>query len=785
MLLSTLICLACSSLALSSTLPPLGYERKVFRDIFGKRGYNSSTPQCISDETPLTTAPKPNVWAGITSEDNLAVWNLLHDPASGLNLTDPTEAVLTDNYVFWIDALHTNKSDVIPFIDGDGPLPPKYARAIIFQGGKADPDSQEYMIGPLPVSAETKIEKLDYIYNGGKGGTVPYNARYFDGPRSAATEPLIAATMSNISDITAALFQGLVYFGSTDDRTTLTLTSGTPLSFDGTQAWRNIMFRVPGPASYMTPLDFFLLIDCTGTDASLYTVKGFVTNEKFFPTVAELRTAFEAGELAMEYDQTLDADWALVNYKPELGVRELEERMAPSTLEIGGKRYKVDKEQKYVEYMNWSFYISFSRTLGIMLYDIKFKGERILYELSMQEATAQYGGNQPKAANTVYHDTYYSLGTDAGTLIEGFDCPWGATFWNVSYYSYNQTTVNEDSICIFEADMNFPLSRHRTAAGNPYGFRNLGTVKGAALIVRNIATIGNYDYMFDYSFHIDGSLEIAVRASGYLQSSFYYPDQGKWGPRIQQATQGSLHDHILTFKGDFDIVTAKNSLEVSELKAVNQSQPWFPELGTFEQIELDKSIMKEEKQFNWAPNNAAMYSIINPNATNAWGENRGYRIVPGRSNIHLSTLNSPFSLKNSEFAKSHLALTRQHDTEPFANSVQNINLPMAPQQDFLKFFDGESVENEDIVLWFNLGMHHFTRSEDVPVTLYTEAYSSIVFAPQNFFDRAQDGDLLNRRWMTVNTTTFELSVETYGVALPGCGLSFEEPGDHVGGIVEY
>jgi primary-amine oxidase len=459
---------------------------------------------------------------------------------------------------FWVDALHTNKSDVLPYLDDAAPTPAKYARAIIFEGGKADPDSQEYMIGPLPVSAETKIEKLDYIYNGGRGGSVPYNARYFDGPRSSATDPLIASIMSNISDITAALFQGGVYYGSRDERSNLSLTSGTPLSFDGTSAFRNIMFRFPGPASYMTPLDFFLLLDCTGTDPSLYKLKGFVTNEKLFPTISALRTAFEAGELAMEYDQSLDADWALVNYKPELGKRDLEERLAPATLEIGGKRYKLDKENQYVEYMGWTFYMSFSRTLGIMFYDIKFKGERILYELSMQEATAQYGtcmeqarirarsansytgGNQPKAANTVYHDTYYQLGTEMGTLVEGFDCPWGSTFWNITYPSYNSTRTNPNSICIFEADMNFPLSRHRTSASNEYTFSKFGTVKGATLIVRAIATVGNYDYMFDYSFHMDGSLEVVVRASGYLQSSFYYPDQGKWGPRIQQATQGSL-----------------------------------------------------------------------------------------------------------------------------------------------------------------------------------------------------------------------------------------------------
>ena len=198
-------------------------------------------------------------------------------------------------------------------------------------------------------------------------------------------------------------------------------------------------------------------------------------------------------------------------------------------------------------------------------------------------------------------------------------------------------------------------------------------------------------------------------------------------------------------------------------------------------MELDIYNMKEEQQFNFADNNQAMYVVTNPNATNVWGEPRGYRIVPGRSNIHLSTLKSPWSLKNSEFSKSHLAVTRQHDNEPFANSVQNINLPRAPQQDFSKFFDGESVDDEDLVVWFNLGMHHYTRSEDIPVTLYTEAYSSIVFAPQNFFDRAQDGDLLNRRWMVVDEEG-TMKVEDYGVGLETCPIHLEEPTELLGGV---
>jgi primary-amine oxidase len=85
------------SLVLSSALPPLGSERKLLHDLLGKRGYNSSS--CLNDAAPVTSAKKPNIWAQITPEDNLAVWDLLHAPASGMNLTLPNSAIPSDNYV--------------------------------------------------------------------------------------------------------------------------------------------------------------------------------------------------------------------------------------------------------------------------------------------------------------------------------------------------------------------------------------------------------------------------------------------------------------------------------------------------------------------------------------------------------------------------------------------------------------------------------------------------------------------------------------------------------------
>lgn len=229
--------------------------------------------------------------------------------------------------------------------------------------------------------------------------------------------------------------------------------------------------------------------------------------------------------------------------------------------------------------------------------------------------------------------------------MEGFDCPYGSTFLPVTYFEGNRSVTKGRAACIFESDLGFPIARHRAGASNAYGFGNLGSIKGAALTVRSVATIGNYDYIFDYQFHLEGSIEVSVRASAYLQASIYNTDQGAWGPRVRPATQGSLHDHVLTYKADFDVAGRRNSLEVPELVLRNRTQEWFPELGSFEQMDMDVKMMEEGQQFDWAANGEKMYCVVNEEERNRWGERRGYRIIPGKSNVHLTPKRSPFSAR--------------------------------------------------------------------------------------------------------------------------------------------
>ncbi|KAL8292626.1 hypothetical protein RQP46_001238 [Phenoliferia psychrophenolica] len=70
------------------------------------------------------------------------------------------------------------------------------------------------------------------------------------------------------------------------------------------------------------------------------------------------------------------------------------------------------------------------------------------------------------------------------------------------------STTRDNAICVFEHDSAKPLTRH-TGEGRD----EMGATKGYELVVRSISTVGNYDYLFDYTFMLD------VSASGYLQGS--------------------------------------------------------------------------------------------------------------------------------------------------------------------------------------------------------------------------------------------------------------------------
>ncbi|KHO00533.1 Copper amine oxidase [Metarhizium album ARSEF 1941] len=152
-------------------------------------------------------------------------------------------------------------------------------------------------------------------------------------------------------------------------------------------------------------------------------------------------------------------------------------------------------------------------------------------------------------------------------------------------------------------------------------------------------------------------------------------------------------------------------------------------------MKLQKSFIlnESEAKINWAPNSAAAYAIVNKDATNEFGEYPGYKFSPATSNaIFLTVANPSNALEAVNFADHHFYVTRQKDTEAQAAHPYNVLDPADPVIDFAKFFDGESLHQEDLVLWFNLGMHHAPHTGDVPNTLFATAHSALRMEPLNY-----------------------------------------------------
>ncbi|KAL1593838.1 hypothetical protein SLS60_010571 [Paraconiothyrium brasiliense] len=421
----------------------------------------------------------------------------------------------------------------------------------------------------------------------------------------------------------------------------------------------------------------------------------------------------------------------------------------PITVSEGSRRFTIDAKEEFVSWMDFRFYMTTSPELGLALFDIHFQDKRIIYELALQEALAHYAGSDPVLSETLYFDSFGGMGNSMVSLVKGYDCPSHATYLDAAV---------PNAICLFEADTNYPIRRHFAFAQN-----YTSVARNVVFTVRWIATVGNYDYLFDYNFFYDGSIEVSVRASGYI-SAAYFAENDDYGFKIHDSLSGALHDHVMTFKVDLvEVVPATVEYPWSEGKPRNT-------------MKLEKSFItnEEESGIPWAPNDAAIYAIVNKGSPNIYGEYPGYRVKRAAGATHLTVKDSSNAGKAIHFATAHLFVTKQKDSEPRAADWVNTYDVDNPLVDFSKFLDGESLDQEDLVLWFNLGMHHVPHTGDLPNTLMTSAHSAMRLEPINYL--FNDPSVQTSQQAKVNHTSGE--VETFGTQTANCSVNMVSRGVH-------
>ena len=86
---------------------------------------------------------------------------------------------------------------------------------------------------------------------------------------------------------------------------------------------------------------------------------------------------------------------------------------------------------------------------------------------------------------------------------------------------------------------------------------------------------------------------------------------------------------------------------------------------------------------------------------------------------------------SSAFSKYMLAVTRRKEAEPRVTSVYDWFGAAEPLTSIDDFLDGESIRQEDLVVWVNLGKEHLPRTEDLPLISNFGSFFDLV--PSNMF----------------------------------------------------
>ncbi|KIW24633.1 uncharacterized protein PV07_10337 [Cladophialophora immunda] len=686
-------------------------------------------------------APAENPWAELDEVEASQVYIWLQKNTNIFNSTDDRtggNSRGSNNPLSLIELLRPNKTSVVDYLDHNGPVPDRWARLSAVETKGDDAFIVEYMVGPLPPSNKTQLLPLTYCHNSGRN--------YVQSPISDVFALLDWALSigENASDVTQDLLGAKTNRDDLDDPDGLVMGS-RPALIDSGRMVHWLEFFGPGMKSdgrSLLPQGLYVKLDVPSANPATWTTGEWFYNGILYDNVTMLREAMASPDFER---LTINEDGAWTDTE-DFSTSTTPERDMPPPLSIQpyGPRYRLDRSQNYISWMGFSFYLSTSQAAALSLFDIRYNGSRIIYQLGLQEALAHYAGAEPMQSGLEFLDTFFGMGKMMFSLVPGLDCPGHAEYLDMSYHRGGRMYTNRNAICVFEYTADAPLQRH-TSAFSATVSRN------TYLVVRSVSTVGNYDYTIDYIFYLDGSVEVKLRASGYIFGAFHAEPRSsplrrdattnEYGYRVRPGLHTSMHDHVVNFRADLDICGTANTVVRTAIEPLQRTYAWDqPEVpGPRNTMHMVHSAVTHETGLNWPRNAGEMYLVTAPNRTNRWGETRAYRILPGTgmgNPAHLTIANSTALGRAASWAAADLWVLRNHPaTEPAAAHHYNALEPGAPLVDFARMVeDREPVEAADLVLYFNLGGHHVPTSQDVPNTLMHTSASSVLFMPFNYFD---------------------------------------------------
>lgn len=389
-----------------------------------------------------------------------------------------------------------------------------------------------------------------------------------------------------------------------------------------------------------------------------------------------------------------------------------------------------DIQGSTLRWQEWEMSFGVHPRRGLELYDVAWHdGDRrrpILYRASVSELVAAYGDPDWRSFYPADEGGRgMALSGSLRSAEVGEDTPPNAVYRPaVTHDGRGMPIVIDRAVSIYERDDGL-LWRHHDEARRARG-----------LVLTSFHTVDNYDYQLSWMFREDGTIEIEALLTGMINS---HPvdrrrdaeDRLVGRPAshvlVAPGVAGPIHQHFFSYRLDFDLDGTENSVvEMNTITTPTEgpdgSDEWFATEGRVLPTELGARRSVDAASGRW-------WRVVNPGVETTLGQPPAYALLPGHNAFPYGGPDAPVR-RTFGFLDAHLWVTAFDASEMYAGgrflSFDRFGqgLPSWVRAD-------RDIENQDIVVWYTLGLTHLPRPEDRPIM--PARRESFKLAPFGFF----------------------------------------------------
>ncbi|KAI3321584.1 copper amine oxidase 1 [Xylariaceae sp. AK1471] len=410
-------------------------------------------------------------------------------------------------------------------------------------------------------------------------------------------------------------------------------------------------------------------------------------------------------------------------YIPELLDRPLRADLKPIDItQPEGASFKIDSDN-LVEWQKWRFRIGFTPREGAVLHDVCYDNRPILFRLSFSEMTVPYSDPRPPFHRKQAFDFGDGgIGRAANNLKLGCDCLGAIHYLDaVVTNTEGKPELAKNVVCLHEQDngIGWKHTNFRTNRAVVTRLREF--------VVQFVATLANYEYIFNYKLDTAGGITVETRATGIV--SVVTIDEGKtseYGNVVSPGILAQNHQHIFAVRIDPNI-DSYGSGDTAVVLEETHPMPMNPETNPYGNgYEIRRQKIEHAMYTDAEPKFNRTVKLENVNKKNAIsGKNVGYKFLPNPTQLMLADDNSTHAAR-APYAKHHLWVTGYRDEElwaagEFTNQSKKEEggvKDMVERGDW--FVDTPSTSSEKgqrstPVVWNVFGLTHNPRVEDWPV----------------------------------------------------------------------